>query len=181
MTDTPTRSTITLGILAGGRATRLGGLDKAWLQRNGTPQVLRWRNRFAEEVSATVVSANRDLPRYHAVGLQAVADDAAADTGPLAGLAALAAVCRTPWLLTVPVDLVGVNECLLPTLVAECAADGAYACDDDGTQPLVALWRAGQLRTCPWLLGLIGVIVLARLVLWAVQRSRRNGALTAPS
>jgi len=29
---------ITLGILAGGRATRLGGADKAWLRRGGMDQ-----------------------------------------------------------------------------------------------------------------------------------------------
>lgn len=139
-------SDITLGIVAGGRATRLGGVDKAWLRRNGTPQVLRWRDRFAGEVLTTVVSANRDRHLYEAVGLQVVSDGVAADIGPLAGLAALAAACRTPWLLTIPVDLVGVNECLVPTLVAECAADGAYAADDDGEQPLVALWRVLPMR-----------------------------------
>lgn len=144
MTDVPTRLNITLGILAGGRATRLGGLDKAWLQRNGTPQVLRWRDRFSAEVSATLVSANRDLLRYKAVGLVAVPDRQDRDdrdVGPLAGLSALADACSTRWLLTLPVDLVGVNECLVPTLIAQCGTDGAYACDDDGVQPLVALWR----------------------------------------
>jgi protein-S-isoprenylcysteine O-methyltransferase Ste14 len=39
---------------------------------------------------------------------------------------------------------------------------------------LVALWRADQLRDCPLLLGLIAVIVLTRLVLWSVQKSRRK-------
>lgn len=143
--DSPRPSQITLGILAGGRATRLGGLDKAWLQRGGTPQVVRWRDRFASEVSATLISANRDLPRYQAAGLHAVADGIAADIGPLAGLAALAAACRTPWLLTIPVDLVRVDEGLLQALVTGCAPDGAYACDDDGWQPLVALWRVSAL------------------------------------
>lgn len=145
VTDLPTRSNITLGILAGGRATRLGGLDKAWLQRENKPQVLRWRDRFANEVSATLVSANRDLRRHEAAGLRAVADGTAGPIGPLAGIAALAAACRTPWLLTIPVDLVDVNDCLLQTLVAQCARDGAYACDDDGAQPLVALWHVAAL------------------------------------
>lgn len=147
MTDPPTCSTITLGILAGGRATRLGGLDKAWLRRDGVPQVLRWRDRFAGEVAATLVSANRDLPRYHAAGLEAVADASEADIGPLAGLAALAQVCRTPWLLTIPVDLVAVDAGLLEALAGACTTtDGACARDDDGLQPLVALWRVAALE-----------------------------------
>ena len=146
MSESPTSTNITLGILAGGRASRLGGLDKAWLQREGQPQVLRWRDRFANEVSACVISANRDLPRYAAAGLDTVTDRIEGDVGPIAGLAALAAACHTPWLLTIPVDLLGINDNLLPMLVAGRGNDGAYACDDDGVQPLVALWRVPRLR-----------------------------------
>jgi molybdopterin-guanine dinucleotide biosynthesis protein A len=137
---------VTLGLLAGGRATRLGGLDKAWLERDGMPQVLRWRNRFANEVATVLVSANRDLARYAAAGLRAIPDRLSEDVGPIAGLDALAKACQTQWLLTLPIDLVGVNDCLLPTLVAESAFNGAFAGDDDGAQPLVALWRVAALR-----------------------------------
>ena len=137
---------VTLGILAGGRATRLGGIDKAWLLRGEVPQVLRWQRRFASEVGKTLVSANRDLPRYAEAALEAIADRTRGVAGPLAGIDALLAHCTTPWLLTLPVDLVGVNECLLPTLAAGAGAAGAYARDDDGVQPLVALWRVDEAR-----------------------------------
>lgn len=137
---------ITLGLLAGGRASRLGGVDKAWLERDGIAQVQRWRQRFAAETTAVLVSANRDPDRYARAGLVAVADRTAGDFGPVAGLDALATACRTHWLLTLPVDLVGVNECLLPTLIAQRHDDGAFAIDDDGVQPLVALWRVDALR-----------------------------------
>ncbi|NUS37888.1 MAG: NTP transferase domain-containing protein [Lysobacter sp.] len=139
-------SDITLGILAGGRATRLGGVDKAWLLRGGVPQVLRWRRRFATEVATTLVSANRDLARYAASGLEAVTDRVAGGAGPLAGLDALLAGCTTLWLLSLPVDLVGVNECLLPTLAAEAGEAGTFAIDADGVQPLVALWNVPRTR-----------------------------------
>lgn len=146
MSDQLPAGNITLGLLAGGRATRLGGLDKAWLERDGLPQVLRWQRRFRNEVAMILVSANRDLDRFADAGLQAVPDRMGDEIGPLAGLDALAAACRTEWLLTLPVDLVGVNDCLLPTLVAESAGNGAFAEDDDGPQPLVALWRVATLR-----------------------------------
>lgn len=141
MPDPTTPSQLTLGILAGGRASRLGGIDKAWIERGGIPQVLRWHRRFATETTATLVSANRDLPRYTEAGLLAVSDRATQDIGPLAGLDALLAACATPWLLTLPVDLVGVNDCLLPSLIAGRCENGAFAIDADGPQPLVALWR----------------------------------------
>ena len=79
------------------------------------------------------------LPRLHPL------PDRIADAGPLGGLDALAQACTTRWLLTLPVDVVAVNDCLLPTLVA-AGALGACAIDDDGLQPLVALWPADALR-----------------------------------
>lgn len=141
-----TRMDITLGILAGGRASRLGGIDKAWIMRGGVAQVVRWQHRFAAETAAILVSANRDLPRYAQAGLTAVADRIEGEVGPLAGLEALLAHCPTPWLFTLPVDLVGVNDCLLPSLIAGGGEHGAYAVDDDGPQPLVALWKVSTAR-----------------------------------
>ncbi len=140
---------ITLGLLAGGRATRLGGADKAWLSRDGMPQVLRWTQRYPGDHGPVLVSANRDLERYADAGLKTVPDriaDYGADRGPLGGLDALAIACATPWLFTLPVDLVGTNDCLLRTLISQRGADGAFAHDDDGPQPLVALWRRDALR-----------------------------------
>ncbi len=136
---------VTIGVLAGGRASRLGGLDKAWLERGGVPQVLRWQRRFAPQTGHFLVSANRDLARYAAHGLTAV-PDRIADAGPLSGLDALAAAAQTPWLLTLPVDLIDVNDCLLQTLAHHAGTHGAYAQDADGVQPLVALWPVAALR-----------------------------------
>lgn len=138
------RGDLTLGILAGGRGSRLGGRDKAWLQRGGIPQVLRIARRFDGECSTMLVSANRDLPRYKTHGLATV-EDRIADIGPLAGLDALASACATPWLLTVPVDVVNTNDCLLRTLASQ-SGEGAVSEDDDGLQPLVALYRMQSLR-----------------------------------
>jgi molybdopterin-guanine dinucleotide biosynthesis protein A len=136
---------IALGILAGGRGTRLGGCDKAWIVRGGVPQVQRLAQRFERDVSQVLVSANRDLARFESLGYIAV-PDRAPDLGPIGGLDALAAACTTPWMLTVPVDLVFVNDCLVATLES---AGGQGACieDDDGVQPLVALWNVDALRT----------------------------------
>lgn len=137
---------VTLGILAGGRGTRLGGVDKAWLELAGQPQVLRLARRFDGEVAHVLVSANMGAGRYARHGLEVVADRIA-DAGPLGGLEALAAACATQWLLTVPVDVVGVNDCLLRRLRSAAGGVGAHAWDEDGPQPLVALWHRDRLRT----------------------------------
>lgn len=142
------RSQVSLGILAGGRASRLGGRDKAWLQRKGVPQVIRLADRFAAECGFVMVSANAHLERYAEHGL-CVVSDLVSGVGPLGGLQALANATTTPWLLTLPVDVIGTNECLLRTLakaVDAGAGAGAVAEDDDGLQPLVALYRVEPLR-----------------------------------
>ena len=144
MLATIARADVTLGILAGGRASRLGGRDKAWLQRDGVPQVLRISRRFAGECGRVLVSANRDLPRYVDHGLVAM-EDRIAGIGPLGGIDGLASTCETTWLLTIPVDIVDANDCLLRTL-ATAGGDGAVAEDDDGLQPLVALYRVAAMR-----------------------------------
>jgi molybdenum cofactor guanylyltransferase len=141
----PAPSEVTLGILAGGRATRLAGADKAWLERDGIPQVLRFSRRFDGQVATVLASANRDPGRYESHGLHPVADRVP-DVGPIAGLESLAGACRTRWLLTLPVDIIGVNECLLASLASSAGDLGAFAIDDDGTQPLVALWPVHRLR-----------------------------------
>jgi molybdenum cofactor guanylyltransferase len=137
---------VTLGILAGGRGTRLGGVDKAWLELAGQPQVLRLARRFDGEVEHVLVSANTGIGRYARHGLEVVADRIPS-AGPLGGLEALASACVTPWLLTVPVDVVAVNDCLLRRLRAAAGVGGAHAWDEDGPQPLVALWNRDRLRT----------------------------------
>jgi len=111
------------------------------MERGGIPQVLRWRRRFANETGALLVSANCHLSRYAGEGLRAIQDRLTGDLGPIAGLDALLHECRTPWLLTLPVDLVGVNDCLLPGLCSARGGHGSFAIDAEGPQPLVALWR----------------------------------------
>lgn len=134
----------TLGILAGGRASRLGGRDKAWLERGGVPLVLALSQRLGRDVEQVLVSANGDPARFAARGLRMV-PDRVPGIGPLGGLEALAAACTTAWLLTVPVDAVAPGDGLLSELRA-AGGDGASAEDDDGPQPLVALWRVDALR-----------------------------------
>ncbi|UWX03447.1 NTP transferase domain-containing protein [Pseudoxanthomonas sp. NC8] len=141
-----TADALTLGLLAGGRGSRPVGIDKAWIERDGIAQVLRFARRFPGETGPVLVSANRSLERYAEAGLQVVTDRMAEGSGPLAGIDALAAACATPWLLTLPVDLFDVNDCLVRTL-ASCASEhGAVAGDEDGLQPLVALYHADALR-----------------------------------
>lgn len=112
--------------------------------REGVPQVVRIARRFGEECRDTLVSANTGVERFAGVQLRAV-PDRTENIGPLGGIDALAAACATPWLFTLPVDLVDASDSLLRTLM-QAGGDGAVAEDDDGLQPLVALYRLAALR-----------------------------------
>ncbi len=137
---------ITLGILAGGRATRLGGTDKAWAVYRGETLIERTLHALGEEFSARLISANRDPERYTRLGMRAVADRVPGFSGPLAGLDALLSICATPLLFTVPVDLRVIPRDLLTRLLAE-GEGGAAAQDTNGLQSLIALWPANRARS----------------------------------
>jgi len=160
-------------LLAGGLATRLGGLDKAWLRRDGIPQVQRIAQRFAGQVSTVLISANREQARYVQAGLQVIGDRHD-EVGPIGGLEALAAACTTRWLLSVPVDIIDTNDCLLPSLAA-AGTQGAYAQDEAGVQPLVALWPAKRLAEAA-----AGAISRGEFAVQALQRDLQMTCVPLP-
>lgn len=124
---TPTRAQITGVVLAGGRGTRMGGLDKGLVEFEGKPLAARVLARLAPQVGALLISANRNLDRYAALGAPVVTDlpDLAPFAGPLAGIRAALAAIRTPWLAVVACDTPNVPLDLVERLAA--GLDGARA------------------------------------------------------
>ena len=143
----PTRDRASLGILAGGRGLRLGGVDKAAIEVEGVSLLQRVLDAAGPGFAEILVSHNLpDAPlraRFHARGLRFVADGVAAGEGPLAGLDALLQACHGEWLLTLPVDLARPSNALVDALLAH---EGAVARDADGLQPLAALWPVAAAR-----------------------------------
>jgi molybdopterin-guanine dinucleotide biosynthesis protein A len=137
---------VTLGILAGGQARRLGGRDKALLVREGRTQLMHALAAFALPFRERLLSYNRDPSGLAAANLRVVGDLTPGFAGPVAALEALAAECRSPWLMTVPVDCLALPPTLGADLLANAGEDGTTVDDADGPQPLVALWRVEALR-----------------------------------
>jgi len=136
---------VTLGILAGGLATRLDGDDKAWSIYRGEPLIERTLHALGDAFATWLVSANDGFARYAGLGVRPVGDRVQGFPGPLAGLDALLAFCETPWLLSVPVDLRTIPHDLVARLRA-AGEGGAVAQDASGLQPLIALWPVERAR-----------------------------------
>ena len=98
------RQAITGLILAGGRGTRMGGVDKGLQPWSGRPLVWHALERIKPQVGSVIMNANRHVEQYQQLGV-AVYPDALADyPGPLAGFAVGLQEAQTPYLLTVPCD-----------------------------------------------------------------------------
>ena len=91
-------------VLAGGRGSRMGGVDKGLQPFHGVPLALHALRRLQPQVGSVLLSANRNLDSYAAFGAPVCPDALGDYPGPLAGFLAGLAHCGTPWLLTVPCD-----------------------------------------------------------------------------
>lgn len=91
-------------ILAGGRATRMGGIDKGLQPYQGVPLALHALERLRPQVGALMLNANRNLEIYRGMGIPVWPDELADFPGPLAGMLAGLDHCETLYLATVPCD-----------------------------------------------------------------------------
>lgn len=93
-------------VLAGGRGSRMGGVDKGLMQLDGRPLAAHVVERLARQSHRVLISANRNLEAYAALGCEVLTDPPGLEfAGPLAGmLAGLNALPADAWLLTAPCD-----------------------------------------------------------------------------
>ena len=99
-----TSQNITAVILAGGKGSRLGGIDKGLVKLNNLPLVQHLVNRIQPQVSNIIISANRNIDSYKKLGFPVYEDDVSDYAGPLAGILKALQHCDTEWLLIVAAD-----------------------------------------------------------------------------
>lgn len=97
-------SDITGLVLAGGRGSRMGGVDKGLQNYLGMPLALNALLRLSPQVGQVMLNANRNLGAYEAMGAPVWPDPLPDYPGPLAGFLAGLERCETPYLATVPCD-----------------------------------------------------------------------------
>lgn len=146
-------------ILAGGRGSRMGGVDKGLQNLNGMPMALHTLLRLQMQTGQVMINANRNLAAYESFGVPVWPDVLADYAGPLAGFLTGLERCETPYLATVPCDTPRFPLDLVPRLAEALArenADIAMAAapeqDKDGqikvrTQPVFCLLHVELLES----------------------------------
>lgn len=112
-------------ILAGGRGSRMGGVDKGLQIFRGAPMALHVMMRLAPQVGALMINANQNLAAYESFGVPVWPDDLAGFAGPLAGLQTGLSRCETEFLVSAPCDSPFLPEDLVACLAEAMSARGA--------------------------------------------------------
>jgi len=153
MTQSIEPQDITGLILAGGRGSRMGGVDKGLQNFNGIPLALHTLMRLGPQVESVMVNANRNLSAYESFGASVWPDASADFAGPLSGFLVGLERAETPYVLTVPCDTprlpLDLVERLAQALVredADIAMAAAPETDEHGqiqirTQPVFCLMK----------------------------------------
>ncbi len=134
-------------ILAGGKATRMGGGDKPLREIGGRTILARVLERVAAPGVPVVLNANADPARFVGFGLPVVPDATGDYPGPLAGILAgldwAAANTSAMDVLSVPGDCPFIPRDLAQRLdAARKTAGTPLACAGSGgwTHPVIGLW-----------------------------------------
>ncbi len=116
---------ITGVVLAGGRGSRMGGLDKGLQNHLGRPLVQHARQRLSPQVGNMSINANRHTDVYASFGGPVWPDATRNYAGPLAGFLAGLTHCETPYLVTVPCDTPHFPTDLVARLATDMVAHNA--------------------------------------------------------
>ena len=134
------KGVVTGVILAGGKASRMGGQDKGLLALKGKPLWEYVAHAMAPQVERIVISANRNLERYRASGLPVYQDQRVDFPGPLAGMLSVMQQCESEWFLFSPCDTPYIPDNLVERLSAECKNTNAvWVHDGERDHPTIAL------------------------------------------
>ena len=159
-------------ILAGGRGSRMGGVDKGMQNFRGMPLALYTLMRLGPQVGTVMVNANRNLAAYESFGVEVWPDVISDYAGPLAGFLTGLERCDTEYLVTVPCDT--------PLFPQDLVGRLAEALDREGAEIAMAAAREedGQVRTQP-VFSLMKRDVMESLVKFTQGGGRKIDAWTA--
>ncbi|WP_231969411.1 molybdenum cofactor guanylyltransferase [Polynucleobacter necessarius] len=101
-------------ILAGGRAQRMGDIDKGLIPFHGKPLIKSAIAKLKPQVQTIIINVNRNITKYASYEYSVIMDEKPDFSGLLAGFSVTLIHCKTPYLFTSPCD-----SPLLPSNLAE--------------------------------------------------------------
>lgn len=134
-------------VLAGGRATRMGGKDKGLQELNGKPLWQHVADALRVQVGAIAVSANRHIDIYQQRGYPVYQDVLANYPGPLAGMLSVMQQADDEWFLFCPCDTPFIPSVLAERLV-EQREDAPVVWVHDGERDHPAITLISR-KLCP--------------------------------
>lgn len=171
-----TPGSITGMVLAGGKGTRMGGVDKGLQVFRGAPlamqALLRLQMQKGGWLGDTMINANRNIAAYESFGAQVWPDSLDGFAGPLAGFLTGLERCETEFMLTVPCDS--------PLFPFDLAERLALALNKESAEIAIAAAPEddGQVRAQP-VFSLISIHLLESLTLFTQGGGRKIDAWTA--
>ncbi|MBC7696809.1 MAG: molybdenum cofactor guanylyltransferase [Bacteroidia bacterium] len=135
-------------IIAGGRATRMGGIDKGLALLQQKSLIEHVISRLSSQVDEIFINANREITQYQALGYRVLQDETSDFIGPLAGFNLGLKHAKYDYLLTVPCDSpllpLDLAERLLSSLLKH-NADIAVATSNGDVHPVFCLCKKSVL------------------------------------
>ncbi|ELW1648716.1 molybdenum cofactor guanylyltransferase MobA [Enterobacter oligotrophicus] len=127
-------------VLAGGRATRMGGKDKGLQLLNGKPLWLHVADSLETQVASIAISANRHINTYQQSGYPVYQDNLADYPGPLAGMLSVMQQSKGEWFLFCSCDTPFIPSCLVERLVQHRGnSPVVWVHDGERDHPTIAL------------------------------------------
>ncbi|MBJ5870288.1 molybdenum cofactor guanylyltransferase MobA [Salmonella enterica subsp. enterica serovar Derby] len=127
-------------VLAGGRATRMGGKDKGLQLLNGKPLWQHVADTLAGQVTAMAISANRHIDTYRQSGYAVYQDSLENYPGPLAGMLSVMQQSHGEWFIFCPCDNPFIPSDLVERLfLLRGTAPVVWVHDGERDHPAIAL------------------------------------------
>jgi len=161
---------ITALLLAGGRGSRMGHVDKGLQQFRGSTMAAHVLQRLAPQAGVLAINANQNIDTYALFGVPVWPDDLEGFEGPLAGLETGLRRCTTQYLVTAPCDC--------PFLPPDLVAQLSHALESQGAELALAETEEagadGVLRVQPHpVFALVKVSALPQLSAYLAGGGRR--------
>lgn len=134
------REVITGVVLAGGRATRMGGVDKGLQTLKGKPLWCYVADTLEPQVDKMVISANRNLNSWQTSGYPIITDSMNDFPGPLAGMLSVMQHVESEWFLFCPCDTPFIPAFLVERLIQnKKLSPVVWVHDGERDHPAIAL------------------------------------------